>query len=191
MASPPQPASSTRTIVLGGGCFWCLEAVFSELEGVVEVLPGYAGGSTERPSYEEVCTGESGHAEVAQIRYDPASLPLADLLRIFFATHDPTTPNRQGADVGTQYRSIAFYRDEEERRAIEAAIREAHEHWGRPIVTQLVPSATFYPAEEYHRRYFERNPGQGYCRAVIAPKVAKLRAGYASRLKRRAPARSA
>jgi peptide-methionine (S)-S-oxide reductase len=178
-------ASGHSSIVLGGGCFWCLEAVFSELRGVERIQPGYAGGLTEHPTYEQVCTGDTGHAEVVQIVYDPRTLPEAELLKIFFATHDPTTPNRQGADVGTQYRSIAFYRDEAERKVIESAAREASDLWDKPVVTQILPAAVFYPAEEYHRDYFRRNPGQGYCRAVIAPKVAKVRSTYVERLRQR------
>lgn len=182
--SPSSPAGpTTETATLGGGCFWCLEAVFSELRGVRSILPGYAGGSTVAPSYEQVCDGNTGHAEVVEVEFDPQVLPFADLLRIFFATHDPTTPNRQGADVGPQYRSIVLYRDEPQRKALEVAVREARELWGRPIVTEQVPFRVFYPAEEYHQRYFERNPGQGYCRMVIAPKVAKARITYRDRLR--------
>ena len=171
-------------IVLGGGCFWCTEAVLTELRGVVSAEPGYAGGSVPGPSYEQVCEGSTGHAEVVEVTYEPKVLSLADLLGIFFATHDPTTLNRQGADVGTQYRSIVLYRTPEQRVEAERAAQEAEAHWGRPITTQILPLEAFYPAEEYHRDYFRRNPGQGYCRAVIAPKVAKVRAAYRARLVR-------
>lgn len=176
--------ATTETATLGGGCFWCTEAVFSELRGVRSVAPGYSGGATPNPSYEAVCSGETGHAEVTQVVFDPAQLSYADLLRIFFTVHDPTTRNQQGADVGTQYRSIVLYHSDEQRRTAEAVVREidAAKIWGRKIVTELAPFERFYPAEEYHRDYFRRNPGQSYCQFVIAPKVAKFRKQYASRL---------
>ena len=180
---PATPAGRER-ITLGGGCFWCTEAVLTELRGVDSAIPGYAGGRTVDPTYEQVCSDSTGHAEVVDVTFDPKEIPLPDLLGVFFATHDPTTPNRQGADVGTQYRSVVLYRDEAQRRAAEQSAREAAELWGAPISTEIVPLERFYPAEEYHRDYFRRNPGQGYCRAVIAPKVAKVRKAYSGRLRR-------
>lgn len=171
---------------LGGGCFWCLEAVFNDVEGVEKVVSGYSGGHKENPTYEEVCTGETGHAEVVQITFDPEVISYRDLLGIFFDIHDPTTLNRQGADVGTQYRSVIFYHSDEQRRTAEEVIREleASGVWSSPIVTQVEPFKAFYAAEDYHHRYFERNPFQPYCRMVIAPKVAKFRKAYADRLKK-------
>ncbi len=174
-----------ETATVGGGCFWCTEAVFSELRGVEAVEPGYAGGSVPNPTYEQVCSGRTGHAEVVQIRFDPEVLPYRDLLTIFFTTHDPTTRDRQGADSGPQYRSIVLYHDAEQKRTAEAVIADLdRQHlWRHPIVTQVEPLTAFYPAEEYHHRYFARNPGQGYCQFVIAPKVAKLRHQYTDRLR--------
>ena len=174
-----------QTATLGGGCFWCLEAVFDELRGVDGVVSGYAGGFTANPSYEEVCTGETGHAEVVQVRFDPALVSYRDLLTLFFTIHDPTSLNRQGADVGTQYRSVIFYHDVEQKAQAEAVMAElsAARLWERPLVTELTPLETFYPAEGYHQKYFARNPYQGYCRMVIAPKVAKFRQHYQERLK--------
>jgi peptide-methionine (S)-S-oxide reductase len=171
---------------LAGGCFWCLEAVFLELRGVEKVESGYAGGTVPSPTYEQVCTGTTGHAEVGRVTFDPAAISYRDLLEIFFTVHDPTTLNRQGADVGTQYRSAIFYHTAEQRATAEAVIAGlgSEKVWDAPIVTQVVPFETFYPAEEYHRDYYRRNPGQGYCRAVIAPKVAKLRKMYFEKLKR-------
>jgi len=165
---------------LAGGCFWCLEAVFADLKGVAKVASGYAGGHVPRPTYEAVCSGTTGHAEVVQITFDPAQVSYRDLLHVFFAIHDPTTPDRQGADVGTQYRSAIFYHSSEQRADAEAVIAElkAEEVFDDPIVTEVVPFTEFHPAEEYHRDYYRRNPTQGYCRAVIAPKVAKLRKLY-------------
>lgn len=171
---------------LGGGCFWCTEAVFSELRGVEEVVPGYSGGTVRNPTYEQVCDGDTGHAEVVQVRFDPAVISFHDLLSIFFTVHDPTTLNRQGNDVGPQYRSVIFFRDEGQRTVARATIAEvdAARIWPGRVVTEVTPFSAFYPAEEYHRDYFARNPGQGYCRAIIAPKVAKFRSHYADRLKR-------
>jgi len=171
---------------LAGGCFWCLEAAYQELKGVEQVESGYAGGSVPAPSYEQVCTGTTGHAEVVQISFDPSVISYRELLEVFFTIHDPTTLNRQGADVGTQYRSAIFTHSASQKATAEAVIAELEaEHvWDRPIVTQVVELERFFPAEEYHRDYFRRNPGQGYCRAVIAPKVAKLRKIYYDRLKR-------
>lgn len=170
---------------LAGGCFWCLEAVFEQLRGVTKVVSGYAGGDVPNPSYQTVCTGTTGHAEVVQVTFDPAVIGYRDLLDVFFTIHDPTTLNQQGGDVGTQYRSAIFYHDDEQRRAAEAAIKEleAAHVWDDPIVTEIVPLATFYPAENYHQEYYRRNANQPYCRAVIAPKVAKLRSKYLEKLK--------
>ncbi len=171
---------------LAGGCFWCLEAVFLELRGVEKVESGYAGGTVPNPTYEQVCTGRTGHAEVVQVTFDPSVIGYRDLLEIFFTLHDPTTLNRQGADVGTQYRSAVFVHDAAQRTTAEAVMAElvAENVWDAPIVTQVVPLEAFYPAEEYHRDYYRRNPGQGYCRAVIAPKVAKLRKIFFEKLKK-------
>jgi peptide-methionine (S)-S-oxide reductase len=170
---------------LGGGCFWCLDAVFRDLAGVHSVVSGYAGGQVANPSYEQVCSGVTGHAEVVQIAFDPTVLSFADLLRIFFTTHDPTTKDRQGADVGPQYRSLILYRTEAQRRTAEAVRDEieAAAIWSAPIVTELAPFTAFYPAEDHHQDYFTRNPWAGYCRVVIAPKVQKFRKQFAARLK--------
>ncbi|GIX09469.1 peptide-methionine (S)-S-oxide reductase MsrA [Elioraea sp.] len=169
----------------GGGCFWCLEPIFRDLKGVTEVVVGYAGGHVPNPSYEQVCGKGTGHAEVVQVTFDPAVIDYADLLRVFFTVHDPTTRDRQGADVGPQYRSIILAHDEAQAAVARAVIAEVSRAgiWDAPIVTEVVPLDTFWPAEDYHQRYFERNPWAGYCRAVIAPKVAKFRKAYAARLK--------
>ncbi|HTW39361.1 MAG TPA: peptide-methionine (S)-S-oxide reductase MsrA [Thermoplasmata archaeon] len=180
------PTQGPREVAtLGGGCFWCTEAVFSELEGVDSVLPGYAGGSTANPSYEQVCTGRTGHAEVVQVTFDPSKISYHDILSIFFTVHDPTTPNRQGADVGTQYRSVILFHDAAQQATAQQVIGEVEREkiWGKKLVTEVVPLTVFYPAEEYHRDYYRRNPSGGYCQMVIAPKVAKFRSHYASRLK--------
>lgn len=171
------------TAIFGGGCFWCVEAIFSDLKGVLEVIPGYSGGHVENPTYEQVCTDQTGHAEVVQITYDQDVISYEDLLRIFFTTHDPTTLNRQGEDVGTQYRSVIFYQSEAERKAAEAVKDEMAPLWDDPIVTEVTEFDTFYPAEDYHHDYFALNPQQGYCKMVIAPKVAKFRTQYRERLK--------
>jgi peptide-methionine (S)-S-oxide reductase len=170
---------------LAGGCFWCLEAAFQDLRGVEQVQSGYSGGRVANPSYEDVCTGTTGHAEVVQITFDPSVVSFDDLLHVFFTIHDPTTLNRQGGDVGTQYRSAVFYRTPEQKAVTEKVIRELEaEHvWDAPVVTEVKPLEAFYPAEEYHRDYFRRNPNQGYCNAVIAPKVAKVRKLYFDKLK--------
>ena len=170
---------------LAGGCFWCLEAVFEQLRGVSKVQSGYAGGHVPNPSYQAVCTGTTGHAEVVQVAFDPAVISYRDLLGVFFTLHDPTTLNAQGGDVGTQYRSAIFYHDDEQRRTAEEVVRELEaEHvFDDPIVTEIMPLTAFYQAEEYHREYYRRNPNQPYCRAVIAPKVAKLRSKYLEKLK--------
>ncbi len=171
---------------LGGGCFWCLEAVYDELKGVLDVVSGYAGGQTVEPSYQQVCTGMTGHAEVVQVTFDPDVITFRDILDVFFTIHDPTTLNRQGADVGTQYRSVIFTHSPEQQAIAERTIADltAQSLWDDPIVTAIEPLNVFYPAEDYHQEYFARNPAQGYCRMVIAPKVAKFRKQYLARLKR-------
>jgi peptide-methionine (S)-S-oxide reductase len=176
-----------ETAVLGGGCFWCLDAVFRELAGVTSIESGYAGGRTPHPTYEAVCRGDTGHAEVVRVSFDPAVLSYRDLLRVFFTIHDPTTRDRQGNDVGTQYRSVIFAQSDAQRADAKAVIDEleAAQVWPDPIVTELAGAGTFYPAEAYHQDYFERNGGQPYCAYVVAPKVAKFRKAYAERLKRR------
>lgn len=168
---------------LGGGCFWCLEAVYKDLKGVEKVVSGYAGGWVPNPGYQLVCTGTTGHAEVVQLTYDPQVISFEQILQIFFTIHDPTTLNRQGNDVGPQYRSIILYHDEDQRKTAQAAIQAAQDLWSHPIVTEVKPLETFYPAEDYHQDYFERNPNQGYCQVIIAPKVAKFRKQYYDRLK--------
>ena len=177
--------SQREVATLAGGCFWCLEAAFQDLKGVENVQSGYAGGRVPNPSYEDVCTGTTGHAEVVQITFDPQVVSFEDLLHVYFTIHDPTTLNRQGADVGTQYRSAIFYHSPEQKATAERVIAElqAQKLWDEPVVTELKPLTAFYPAEEYHRDYFRRNPTQGYCQAVIAPKVAKVRKLYFDRLK--------
>jgi len=177
--------SQREVATLAGGCFWCLEAAFSDLKGVERVQSGYAGGDVANPSYEHVCTGETGHAEVVQITFDPQVVSYGDLLHVFFTIHDPTTLNRQGGDVGTQYRSAIFYHRPAQQAEAERVIAEleAEKVWDDPIVTVVAPFERFYPAEEYHRDYFRRNPNQAYCRAVIAPKVAKVRKLYFDKLK--------
>ncbi|HKS26262.1 MAG TPA: peptide-methionine (S)-S-oxide reductase MsrA [Pyrinomonadaceae bacterium] len=171
---------------LAGGCFWCLEAVYNQLRGVLKVESGYAGGHIPNPTYQQVCTGGTGHAEAVQITFDPSAITFRDLLEIFFTIHDPTTLNRQGADVGTQYRSAIFYHTPEQKEAAEQIIAEmTSEHvWDSPIVTEVVPMKAFYGAEAYHREYYQNNPSQPYCQVVIAPKVAKFRQKYLDKLKR-------
>lgn len=177
------PAREVAT--LGGGCFWCLEAVFEQLRGVERVVSGYAGGQVDQPTYRQVCDGTTGHAEVVQVTFDPAAISYQQLLQVFFATHDPTTLNRQGADVGTQYRSAIFYHSPEQQAAAEAVIAEltAQNIWPGKIVTQVVPLERFYPAEDYHQGYYRDNPVQGYCQVVISPKVAKFRQQFAGLLR--------
>lgn len=165
----------TETIVLGGGCFWCTEACFDLLEGVIRATVGYAGGVTENPTYEQVCRGKTGHAEVVEVEFDPSVVGLDKILDLFFASHDPTSLNRQGADVGTQYRSILLYNTEEQRAAVEEYIGRLQAEYKRPIVTEVKELETFYPAEDHHQQYYAKNPGQGYCRVVIAPKVSKIK----------------
>ncbi len=171
---------------LGGGCFWCLEAVYKDLKGVVNILPGYSGGHTENPTYEEVCTDTTGHAEVVQITYDPELITYQDLLEIFFFIHDPTSLNRQGADEGTQYRSVVFYHNEEQKDLAYTMIKNLEEEqiYEDPIVTELVKLDKFYPAEEYHHNYYARNPEQAYCSVVIAPKLARFREKYHEKLEK-------
>jgi peptide-methionine (S)-S-oxide reductase len=178
--------STTQTTTLAGGCFWCLEAVFDDLQGVLSVESGYAGGQTPNPTYQDVCTGTTGHAEVVRIEFDPDLLPFNDLLRVFFSIHDPTSLNRQGADVGTQYRSAIFYHDESQKQDAEEIIAElqAAQLWPNPIVTEVSPLTNYYPAEDYHQEYFANNPNQPYCAAVVAPKVAKFRKQFLERLKK-------
>ena len=171
---------------LAGGCFWCMEAVFDELKGVESVESGYSGGHVQRPSYSQVCAGDTGHAEVVQVTFDPEVLSYKDLLTVFFTIHDPTTLNRQGNDVGTQYRSVIFYHNEQQKNIAEEVIREigAAKIWDDPLVTELTPFGQFFIAEDYHQEYFKKNPFQGYCRAVIAPKVTKFRHNFTDRLKK-------
>lgn len=178
-------ASRKDVATLAGGCFWCLEAVYDQLRGVEDVVSGYSGGSVPKPTYNLVCTGTTGHAEVIQVTFDPAVISFRDLLDVFFTIHDPTTLNRQGADVGTQYRSAIFYHTPEQKATAEQVIKEmtAVHLWNDPIVTEVTPFQTFYPAEMYHQEYFRLNPNQGYCRAVVAPKVAKFRKQHLARLK--------
>lgn len=174
-----------ETATLGGGCFWCLEAVFEQLKGVLRVESGYAGGAVPNPTYEQVSSGRTGHAEVAQVTFDPSVLSYEELLEIFFTIHDPTTLNRQGADVGTQYRSVIFIHDEGQRAAAESVIDriEGEMIWDNPIVTQVAPLDAFYRAEDYHQEYYRRNRGQPYCQVVIAPKVVKFRKRYKDKLR--------
>jgi peptide-methionine (S)-S-oxide reductase len=179
-------SKNLQTATLAGGCFWCLEAVFDELNGVGSVESGYSGGGVDHPSYRDVCTGMTGHAEVVQVHFDPELLSYKDLLNVFFAIHDPTTLNRQGADVGTQYRSAIFYHDDEQKATAEQLIRDLNQQhiWDKPIVTEVVKFDKFYMAEDYHQEYFANNPLQPYCMAVVAPKVAKFRKHFIDRLKK-------
>ncbi len=174
---------STATATLAGGCFWCIEAALTGVRGVVSATPGYAGGDVAQPSYEQVCTGTTGHAEAVQVVFEPAELSYGELLHLFFAVHDPTTVDRQGPDVGPQYRSAIFYHSPAQRATAEAVVAELASDFPAPIVTEIVPLETFWPAEDYHRDYYARHPEQGYCRVVIAPKLQKLRRQYAERLK--------
>ncbi len=175
----------TEIAVFGGGCFWCTEAVFGQLKGVVSATPGYAGGTVVNPTYEQVCTGKTGHAEVTRVEYDPAQLSLHDLLVVFFATHDPTSLNRQGADVGTEYRSVIFYTSEEQKREAEALIDELNnsDPAGKRIVTEVVPLKAFYEAEDYHQEYYRNNSLAPYCQIVIDPKLRKLHKQFSALLK--------
>ncbi len=178
---------NTQLATLAGGCFWCIEAVFDDLNGVLSVESGYSGGVAPNPTYQQVCAGTTGHAEVAQIAFDPNVISYRDLLRVFFTVHDPTTLNRQGNDVGTQYRSAIFYHDDEQKKIAEQVVQEitAEKIWSNPIVTEVTPFKEFYKAEDYHQEYFANNPNQPYCQMVVAPKVAKFRAHYRDQLKKR------
>ena len=175
----------TEIATLGGGCFWCVEAVFEQVQGVDRVVSGYAGGAPANPSYRDVCSGETGHAEVVQVSFDPAIISYRDLLAIFFTTHDPTTLNRQGADAGTQYRSVIYYHSPEQERTARELIEQltTERVWNDPIVTLVEPAPTFYPAEAYHQGYYRQNPQQGYCQYAVAPKLAKFRKLFAERAK--------
>lgn len=176
--------STSSTATLGGGCFWCVEAVFQRLPGVSSVVSGYAGGATRNPTYESVCGGRTGHAEVIQITFDPAVISFAELLEVFWLVHDPTTLNRQGADVGTQYRSIVLHHDDAQRETAEASRAALEAAIGRPVVTEIAPLTDFYPAEDYHQEFYQRNPAQPYCQATIPPKLKKLQAYLEARAKK-------
>ena len=181
----PTENKNKETATLAGGCFWCLEAVFDNLQGVLDVVSGYSGGHVPNPTYSEVTSGRTGHAEVVQVTFDPSIISFAEILEVFFTIHDPTTLNRQGADVGTQYRSAVFYHTPEQKRVTEQFIAslEGEQAWENPIVTQVEPFKAFYTAEAYHQEYFANNSRQPYCQMVVAPKVAKFRKKYADRLK--------
>lgn len=180
------PPAYVETITLAGGCFWCLEAVYEEILGVTSVESGYSGGTVKNPTYKQVCEGNTGHAEVVQVTFDPKVVTLRDLLEVFFVIHDPTTPNRQGADLGTQYRSAIFYRSPEQERVAREVIDEMtrEKMYEDAVVTQLVPFHEFFKAEDYHQDYYENNPTQGYCQAVISPKLSKFRAKFAELLRK-------
>jgi peptide-methionine (S)-S-oxide reductase len=177
--------STTEIATLAGGCFWCLEAVYEGLRGVVAIQSGYAGGTTPNPTYEQVCSGATGHAEVVQVTFDPSAVSYREILEVFFTIHDPTTLNRQGGDVGTQYRSAIFYHSPEQREAAESVMTELSGKglWSDPIVTEIVPLERFYPAEDYHAEYYQNHPNQPYCRMVIEPKVSKFRKKFLDHLK--------
>ena len=175
-------AEHTQTAVFGGGCFWCTEAIFERLRGVISAMPGYAGGQAKHPTYEEVCAGATGHAEATRVEFDSVQISYRDLLTVFFATHDPTTRNRQGHDVGTQYRSIILYANDDQKRDSEAFIKELSGQFLQTIVTEVKPLAEFYEAESYHRQYYRRNSNQPYCQYVISPKMGKLRERFAQLL---------
>jgi len=185
MNTEQQTRPDTEVATLAGGCFWCLEAVYDDLKGVLSVESGYMGGAVQNPDYESVCGGRTGHAEVVQIKFDPKVVSFRELLDVFFVIHDPTTLNRQGNDVGTQYRSAVFYHSAEQKLVAEQAIAAVGKEgvWGAPIVTELTPAVRFWVAEDYHQEYFARNPGQGYCQFVVAPKVQKFRKHFLSKLK--------
>ncbi len=178
MTNPTAP----QVAILGGGCFWCLEAVYQEARGVIQVESGYMGGHDEQPSYEQVCAGTTGHAEVVRVTFDPAVISYRDILEVFFTIHDPTTLNRQGNDVGTQYRSVIFFDSPEQEATARKVVAEMANVWDAPIVTQLQPAETWFKAEDYHQNYFRQHPMQGYCAFVVAPKVAKFRKMFAERL---------
>jgi peptide-methionine (S)-S-oxide reductase len=180
-----EDVSRKEVATLGGGCFWCLEAVFEELRGVQKVVSGYSGGTVPDPTYEQVCTGTTDHAEVVQVTFDPEAVSFREILEVYFSTHDPTTLNRQGADVGTQYRSVIFYHTSEQKRVAEEVIAQLEEAgvWDDPIVTEVTPASVFYAAEDYYQEYFRRNRGQPYCQVVVAPKVAKFRKQHLDKIK--------
>lgn len=180
MSSSPE---RTEVATLAGGCFWCLDAAYRQIEGVTRVVSGYAGGALANPTYEQVCTGRTGHAEVVQVEFDPSVIGYDDVLDVFWSIHDPTTPNRQGGDVGTQYRSAIYVHDEAQRAAAERSKAAVQAHWPDPVVTEVAPLDRFWPAEEYHQDYYARNPHTGYCQVVINPKLQKLRAKHATRLR--------
>lgn len=184
----PAPRPGNEFATLAGGCFWCLEAVYQELQGVVDVESGYAGGHVPNPTYRAVCDGTTGHAEVVRIEFDPKVISYREILEVFFVIHDPTTLNRQGNDIGEQYRSAIFHHSDEQRRVAQEVIAEVQSHLGRPVVTQLVPNddGNYFRAETYHQEYFANNPGQGYCMFVVAPKVEKFRRTFAARRKQAA-----
>lgn len=185
MSDPSQPEVSPATAVFGTGCFWCSEAVFTELKGVLKVTPGYMGGSVINPTYKDVCSGNTGHAEVSRIDFDPRVISFDDLLHVFWKTHDPTSLNQQGGDVGTQYRSTIFFTDADQRAKAEEQRKQLDQSgaWDRPIVTEILPTTEFYPAENYHHDYFANNPDLGYCQMVIRPKMEKFRAAFKDKLK--------
>lgn len=176
-----QQLRKTETITLAGGCFWCTEAVFQQIRGIQSVESGYSGGQVHQPSYEQICTGRTGHAEVVRLQFDPAVISYEDILEIFFTIHDPTTLNRQGADTGTQYRSVIYFHDEQQKQIAQKVMQRAAAIWDDPIVTELSPAPMFYVAEAYHQNYFRQNPQQGYCAFVVAPKVAKARKAFADK----------
>jgi peptide-methionine (S)-S-oxide reductase len=186
MATQNAPGPAREVATLAGGCFWCLEAVYDDLKGVESVVSGYMGGKTAQPTYDDVCSGQTGHAEVVQITFDPAQVSFRELLEVFFVIHDPTTPDRQGNDVGTQYRSAVFYHSEPQKAATEDVIARlnAAKLYDDPIITQVAPASTFYAAEDYHQEYFRRNPNQPYCAFVVKPKVAKFRKHFLEKVKK-------
>lgn len=175
---------NAETITLGGGCFWCIEAVYQQVEGVEQVVSGYMGGSIKNPTYEQVCGGRTGHAEVVQIKFNPDKISLKEMLEIFFVVHDPTTLNRQGNDAGTQYRSAIYYGSEAQKQVSEQVKKDAQTHWGDPIVTEVTQASEFYKAEDYHQNYYNLHPNQGYCSVVINPKLAKFRKTFSDKLKK-------
>jgi peptide-methionine (S)-S-oxide reductase len=185
MADDSAPQDARETATLGGGCFWCLDAVYRELKGITRVISGYAGGDTPAPTYREVCGGRTGHAEVVQLEFDPSVISYRDILDVFFTIHDPTQLDRQGADVGTQYRSVIFTHGPEQQRIARETIAalEAERRWDGDVVTEVRPAPAFFPAEEYHQNYFVQNPDQGYCQVVVAPKVARARRTFLDKLK--------
>jgi methionine-S-sulfoxide reductase len=185
-SNPSELSENIQVTTLGGGCFWCLEAVYDDLQGVLKVESGYSGGSVPNPSYEAVCSGRTGHAEVVQVTFDSSIVSYQEILKVFFAIHDPTTLNRQGADVGTQYRSVIFYQDEEQKVVAEELIArlEMDQLWSQPVVTEVEALESYYRAEEYHQDYFKNNSSQPYCQAVVSPKVAKFRKEFVSKLKK-------